>query len=420
MLDQELPLDLVNERLPTNLRPCPPPQPNPLPSFWTSNYSGHLKNANSTTPLPKEDVDIVIIGSGLTGSCVAAHLVDGWLEQRKRLALGEDAVGEKGLSIVVLDAREFCSGATGRNGGHLTPAPRFNFKSISEASSVDDAKRSVELEDRAAAWVIETCVAENWEDDVDLVQGGCVRFFKDQAREDAVRVQLNAAKAAGVDILACTWLSADEALRDYGATTHSALRIPGNNLFPLKFVSKIFTRAQERCSGTGLSLDLFTSAMVNSITPSKSRTSSRSSSTAARWTVKTSRGNISAHRIVHATNAYASHLLPSLASGPHCIVPTRGQVIAVTPSPSSNPRWTSAFSASESFEYFFQRKNGGPVILGGGRAFAGPRFEYGIVDDGKVSKVVGGALREYLGDQFPKWFGEEEGKFGMEWTGIMG
>ena len=81
-------------------------------------------------------------------------------------------------------------------------------------------------------------------------------------------------------------------------------------------------------------------------------------------------------------------------------------MITLAPSTASNPRWTSAFSASQSFEYFFQRPHGGSVVLGGGRAFAGPRFEFGITDDGSVSPVVGKALREYLGEQFPSWFGE--------------
>ena len=66
------------------------------------------------------------------------------------------------------------SAPAGRNGGHLTPAPRLHFKDIADASSVENAKRSVELEDRAAKWVIDACEAEGWVGEVDLVKGGCV------------------------------------------------------------------------------------------------------------------------------------------------------------------------------------------------------------------------------------------------------
>lgn len=111
MFDQEPPLHLVEEGFPTDLPPCSAPHPSPLPSFWTSNYSGSLKNANSTGSLPLH-ADVVVIGSGLTGTCVAAHLVEGLLKQRRELALGEDALGSA-VSVLVLEGREFCSGATG-------------------------------------------------------------------------------------------------------------------------------------------------------------------------------------------------------------------------------------------------------------------------------------------------------------------
>lgn len=64
--------------------------------------------------------------------------------------------------------------SVGRNGGHLTPSPSYQFKSIAEMASVEDAKKEVHLEDRATNWVLETCEAEGWEEDVDLVRGGCV------------------------------------------------------------------------------------------------------------------------------------------------------------------------------------------------------------------------------------------------------
>ena len=48
----------------------------------------------------KKEVDIVIIGGGLTGMSCALHAV------------------KAGLKVVVFEARGLCDGATGRNGGH--------------------------------------------------------------------------------------------------------------------------------------------------------------------------------------------------------------------------------------------------------------------------------------------------------------
>ncbi|KAM0751766.1 DAO-domain-containing protein [Meredithblackwellia eburnea MCA 4105] len=405
----------VQEHLPNDLPPCALPQPNPLPSFWTANFSSPLTDAGKDEPLP-EEVDIVVIGSGLTGVSTVARLVQGLMEEE-----GDGVIAEgKTVKIVVLEARQFCSGATGRNGGHLTPAPVYHFGSIAKLSSVDNARRSVMLEDRAAAWVIHTCKAEGWVEDVDLVQGGCVHFFKDANSEALVRAGVEVAKKAGVDVSSYEWISGDEALKRYGATTHSAVKVPGNNIYPLKFVTKLFTKTQSQASASGgkVSLNLFTSTPVTEVRDSPEGTR-----------VLTTRGAISTKYVLHATNAYASHLLPSLAVGPSRIVPTRGQVISVVPtSTSTNPHWTSAFSASEAFEYYFQRPNSGPIILGGGRAFAGDtNFEFGQSDDGSLNGDVGEKLREYLKEQFPKWFeggiGDQleasAGKVEREWTGIM-
>lgn len=74
------------------------PHANPTLPFWTvpaSRLSKHL----SSEQLP-DYADIVIIGSGITGTSVARTLL---LE------------GDPKLKVVMLEARETCSGATGRS-----------------------------------------------------------------------------------------------------------------------------------------------------------------------------------------------------------------------------------------------------------------------------------------------------------------
>lgn len=85
------------------------PVANATKSFWRSDPQA-LDNHRTTEQLPAK-ADIVIIGAGYAGASITHHLLE------KSKALGQS------VSIVILEAREACSGATGRNGGHLKPDP---------------------------------------------------------------------------------------------------------------------------------------------------------------------------------------------------------------------------------------------------------------------------------------------------------
>lgn len=77
------------------------PVDNGIPSFWRS-QPDTLDNHRSTEALP-ETSDIVIIGTGFAGASTAYHCLDQSRNTTKP-------------SIVILEARQACSGATGRNG----------------------------------------------------------------------------------------------------------------------------------------------------------------------------------------------------------------------------------------------------------------------------------------------------------------
>jgi hypothetical protein len=85
----------------------PPPRPIPTAhstaSFWRSSIKP-IDNHRSTDSLPS-NADIVIIGAGYAGAAIAHHLIEESERHNRPLP-----------SVVVLEAREACSGATGRNG----------------------------------------------------------------------------------------------------------------------------------------------------------------------------------------------------------------------------------------------------------------------------------------------------------------
>lgn len=80
------------------------PSANPTSSFWHSAPSKTLQGHRTTLKLPVK-ADVVIVGSGIAGAFAARYLA-------------EDVDG-RDLDVVMLEAREACSGATGRVSGSL-------------------------------------------------------------------------------------------------------------------------------------------------------------------------------------------------------------------------------------------------------------------------------------------------------------
>jgi monoamine oxidase len=81
------------------------PTPTPCPaSFWRAEPH-KLDRHRSTHQLPAT-ADIVIVGGGFAGASIAHHL----------LSKSESAPVRP--SILILEARDACSGATGRNGAY--------------------------------------------------------------------------------------------------------------------------------------------------------------------------------------------------------------------------------------------------------------------------------------------------------------
>lgn len=71
------------------------PTPSSTHSYWHRDPSRKLLDHHTTKDLPST-ADVVVIGSGITGAFAARELVAG------------------GKSVVMLEAREACWGATGR------------------------------------------------------------------------------------------------------------------------------------------------------------------------------------------------------------------------------------------------------------------------------------------------------------------
>ncbi|TRM58301.1 FAD dependent oxidoreductase [Schizophyllum amplum] len=380
------------------LRAAGLPVPNPTKSFW-------IDSAPDANPLAKEgsegplttDADVCIIGSGMTG--VSAAYAFSKLEE--------------GLKVVILEARDFCSAATGRNGGHLTPALTEYFAQKQVLYGTEETLKDYALENYTASEIVKVIHENGLEDKVDLVEGGHITLLVTDIEYEEARADYAAATAAGQDTSAVTWMAEEEMAKTHGVS-FPAVRIPAHNLWPLKIVTQLF-----RLASRTLDLSLHTRTPAIAVTPVDAGE--------RRWSVQTPRGAVACTSVLHATNAYASHLLPHLA-GAAGIVPTRGHVAALRAAAPLEDLTTASWDSNEGSEYWFPRplrrsdkeNTTNPlVIVGGGREVAVPTYETGIYDDSTMNEVVTAALRDVLPGLFPEKY-EKGREPEMEWTGIMG
>ncbi|CAA7269407.1 unnamed protein product [Cyclocybe aegerita] len=412
------------------------PHPNPTKSFWlyppSTNPLGEVGSTGELT----SSAHVCIIGSGITGVGAAWHLAN---------QLGSQNVETK-KKIAVLDAREFCSGATGRNGGHLTPTLFYAFRDRERAYGTDEARRSYRIEQHTANSLLDFIRANNLESEVDLFEGGHLSVFRTAEEAAGAKADWEAARKADVDMGdvdghgGVRWLGTEELVEIYGFNpelNYTAAWFSGHNLWPCKVVTKLFEDAQKQ---DNLDIALHTKTPVTSISKLDD----------ARWNLHTPRGEVACNYVVHATNAYAGHLLPflrgqtpdidyigsqvPLSLRPRAafgIVPTRGQVGAVQASVDSQTlKWKNSWDGGAGWEYWFPRyqdveSHAGHrplIILGGGRQHSGEHLEQGITDDSVLNERVDKALKSLLPRLFPHQFKHEDAEqaWEMQWTGIMG
>ncbi|KAF5361149.1 hypothetical protein D9758_009014 [Tetrapyrgos nigripes] len=394
------------------------PVANSTKSFWINTPNANpLADEGSEGPLT-EEADVCVIGSGMTGISAVYHLAN---------ALGRKWKDEgRKLSAVVLEAREFCSGATGRNGGHLTPYSFFNFRSYQSQFGTEQAVKSLELEMRTAREMVKILQEHGLEDKVDIVHGGHLELLESDGAVEQAKDNYRGAKGAGLNVSDVEWLTAEEVKETYGAS-YPAVKFTAHNFWPLKFVTQLYYLAKSKTSN--FSINLHTKTPVTAVTPISPPVIHAESSLSRRWSLSTHRGPVQCSFVLHATNAYTSYLLPHY-HGPAGIIPTRGQIIATRAAKPLPEVWRTSWGGAQ-HNYWFARpvpkeRNGTEwehplVILGGAReVMDGRGEEQYVTDDSVVNREIGDKLTEFLPWLYEKGMFEEGKEPEMEWTGIMG
>ncbi|KAH7921281.1 FAD dependent oxidoreductase [Leucogyrophana mollusca] len=284
------------------------PRPNPTLSFWAFPPSPIARHISE---LPVY-ADYVVIGSGITGTSFAQSLL-----RRISAAGGEGA----GVKVVMLEARDACSGATGRNGGHISPPLYQDYPALLKAHGPHAAQRLIRFRLahlhalRAAAAAVPGLLAASQWREVETVDA----FYDRGVFEKAVgKLQQWSAdmptEAAGHRV----WHGLEAAER-FGLADDvvGCISSTAGAIHPYRFVTGILADLLARYPDD---FHLLTHTPCTSIAAPSDSTSF--------YTVTTPRGQILTPHIIHATNGWASHLLAPLRAK---IVPFRGNMTAQRP-----------------------------------------------------------------------------------------
>jgi glycine/D-amino acid oxidase-like deaminating enzyme len=371
-------------------------------SYWLQQVRcDPLLDHRTTETLPKE-ADTVIIGSGISGTLVAKHHLETWPSK----------------SVVVLEGREFCSGATGRNAGHCKPDQWRHFAKFEKAYGKEQAVKIMNNE--ADTWKALVKYVQDNNVDCDLWIGDTLDVPLDEDVAEMTKEIFERYREAGgkVDHIRVIHDPAEAAQISKIKSAKACYAWKASTLQPWKLTAHIMR--------TNLSkgANLQTHTMARSITKSPSG-----------WTVHTDRGDIKCTTVVHATNAYSAALEPSLLGlitpKPHIcnrFVPPR----ALSGSAALRNSYGVLLSSGAVFSINPRCSSDGNILFGGSNPGQKKLDEWSnqsderCVDDSLANlELVTKEVRAFVGAEFLNGDGEEveyapgEG-FQYAWSGIIG
>ncbi|KAL3424103.1 FAD dependent oxidoreductase [Phlyctema vagabunda] len=375
------------------------PTPDSTRSFWHTEPSKVLLGHRTTSSLPTT-ADLVIIGSGISGASAARYL-------------REDESGRH-LDVVMLEAREACWGATGRNGGHCQPLIYTNPADVSafEVRNYDAIQAYIETNQVECDWrSLSSCHVYM---DASMFQ---------VAVEDTKALQEADPELAKM-ITIVSKDSENPSLQDLRcpAAVGAVVTSKAASLWPYKLVAFMLESLLSDASAPG-SFNLQTSTAVTGLQKVDGGS----------WIVHTARGMMAAKKVLLTTNAYTSYLLPEFSD---LIVPVRGEMSSLLPPKSMRPAsthepLTHSYSVMghscqniDQDDYLVQRPfssthTGGELMFGGGRAFAA-KGGVGVSDDSSIDEPAAAYLRRELNVVLDLQNQDHELEASYEWSGIMG
>ncbi len=259
-------------------------------SLWTATGG----NAPDCPPLDTDkQADIAIVGGGFTGLSTALHLA------------------ERGVSVVVLEAREPGWGASGRNGGQVIAGLKHDLADLERLVGPEMARRMISHADKAADTAFD--IIERLKLDCDAVRGGWVQsahgvgVLEDQKK----KAEKMAARGRAVSIL-----SRQEMIERVGTDWYvgGLFDAAGGTVQPLKLARGLARAAQ----AAGAQVHGETAVTAMSQTPHG-------------WALTTGDGRtVTAGKVLLCTNGY-SDLAPLQDATTQSVVPFYSYQMATSP-----------------------------------------------------------------------------------------
>jgi gamma-glutamylputrescine oxidase len=304
---------------------------NPDPISWYRDSAETPKGSPSLQGVV--EADVCIVGAGVTGLSAAIEL------------------RQLGLSVVVIEAKTIGFGASGRNGGHVAVGQRRGQKVLEDWYGLAKAQ---------ALWKVGL-------ESVSLVEGLISQFqieceLKRGSLFLAASPRLSDALKAEVEHLqqhyqhdSVSYLSRSEVRVETSAqgVADGIKETRALHLHPLKYVQGLAAAAKAL------------GAVIYENTPAQSidRQSSR-------VIVKTPNGNVSAHQLILACNAYLDQLNPKIGSS---IMPINNFMIATEPldrdTADSITRSDLALSDSQFVVNYWKLSADNRLLFGGGETY---------------------------------------------------
>jgi glycine/D-amino acid oxidase-like deaminating enzyme len=376
------------------------PVSNPTTPYWRSELH-RLDSYRSTPELPAA-CDILIIGAGMAGVSVAYHFAK--------------ECSTEPPSTVLLDARQLCSGATGRNGGHIKVKKATHLR-WRESVGPSDAE-AISAFAKAHIYAIKDVVEkESLDCEFELRRSYDV-FVKEKDADtihDGWVHSLNLGEA---------WTRETDVVGDKFAETVSAVKgaklavsSPACSLWPYKFVSQLLERTME--ANPQLNVQMETPVTDVEFVNGDGVEGETN-------IVHTSRGSIKARKVIFASNAYTAGLLPQYKA---VITPYKGTAARLGPPPGRDavfPHLSHTYNIeyglrddSDTVDYLNPRPDGGIVLGGGSWLFKDKReLWYGSVDDSTLFDSIQDEkyFEDYMQRNFRGW--EDSGtEVDKIWTG---
>lgn len=407
------------------------PVHDPTSAFWQDNPPyPELVDIQSPAGLP-ETADIVIIGSGITAVAIArtvlreldrkGGLADDDDRRSRQLHKIESGEAERPdwVRVLVLEARQLCSGATGRNGGHIKASPYELFHRLVHTVGIkpERAAKLCAFQISHVQALKEVVQAEGIEEVSEFREVQTVDFTVDEATNQKIQGQANdfvPYRPPGYEIVSH---SAEETQKLFGVNERvvGSIEYPAGALWPYRFVTALWKKLLDQFPH---SLSIETSTAVQSVGVGNNPLTP--------YVVSTGRGEVLARHVVHATNGFAAQFIPSLQGKAlgvlaHMTAQRPGQNF-----PKCDGKRSYSVIFNQGFDYITQRPGvsdteGDELMIGGGLFQSGKQGldMFGVYDDSKIDALTLMHLEGVMPTIFD-WGLEAPGRRMIKaWSGIV-